>query len=218
MSRFRCKDKVEVNISELNVIVQGTVEEIQSDTEGSLAEVKFLVKYDTMIDGKVAGLHTVDEMRLIHGAEDIAPPSSIGNPSMPGVVIRPPLLFDDYHAKVTARLNTAFDALYCKSETKETWLVRATTKGRYLLRQALLNMSLKDIYDLYGALQAEIFGQLLAGGKPERLHKYRVLSLEILHACMMEGCFQDNDGKAIERFRNMLDEYDRPGETGEGEY
>lgn len=204
--RFRVNDRVSVSIKGTTANVEGMVKLVDTETEGDTAEVKFLILYDVAIDGHTEGFHTADELRLVHGAEDTRPPLeavSVKEPSM-----------SDYRDKLTARMNTIYDALYCKSEVEESWVRRVTPKGVYQLQMALSSMSLRDIYELYGEISAQVFILMVLGDNPRRLEESRNLAREMMHAVLCYGCFMNYDGNAKDRFRKMMDE--RIREYGEG--
>jgi hypothetical protein len=152
-TRFRVKDKVSVEIEDLNVSVRGVVKKIEEDPDddADLCEVRFLVQYDVPIDGRTEGLHAVHELRLIHGEDDTRPEQKEEQKRVDDLPT-----YKDFRIKVEARMNTAFDALYCKEETKEKWTHHVTVKGQWLLHLQLCSMSLLDIAQLYGELPESV--------------------------------------------------------------
>jgi len=200
-SRFREGDRVSATIPDCEgATVPGVVKKVETSEESDTEELVFLVEYDVPVDGRNEGFHAVHELRLIPGENDKAPPSTPEEPksSLPS--------YEDYRSKVTARMNTAFDALFCKRETEERWEDVVTIKGQYLLRLQLQRMTLLDIAQLYGELERGIFSLTITGLNPGLRDAYRNLSREILHACLIEGCYLDVDGQAVRRFRKSLGE------------
>jgi hypothetical protein len=215
--RFRVNDRVIAWIDDLKASIEGVIQSVETEAEGDTAEIKFLVTYDVEVGGRTEGFHEIHDMRLIQGAEDKAPPLS-QSPSLQQSDL--PTL-NDYRTKVGARTNTAFDALFCKSETGESWLLKVTPKGIYLLQESLKGMTLRDISELYGDIQRYVFSLMIVGGEFEKMNAYRNLSREILHAVLCHGCYIDYDGSAVERFKSMMNEHPRKNcgeaQTGEGE-
>ena len=205
-SRFRKTDRVQVEIPLLEGEdeITGEIVSIEENADDDTVDMLFLVKYDSEVDGKLEGLHSVSELRLIQGEEDKAPDRAEEENLTKDLKSGDLPSYSDYRTKMASRINTLFDALFCKSEDGERWEHIVTTKGQFLLHAQLRTMTLVDISQAYGELQMQIFSLMVCGESPDLLGSYRSLSREVLHACLCEGCYRDIDGNGVERFRKMM--------------